>query len=345
MEKGAGNNKKEQNNLAIVIPAYRKTFFKEVLESIANQTNKNFTLYIGDDCSPDDLYSIVKEYENRIEIVYKHFDENFGGKDLVAHWNRCIDLTKNEEWVWLFSDDDIMENNCVEEFFFKIEQEAKAYLYHFDLVRIDEFNNVLSIENKFPNHFTAVEFLYMKMTNRINSYVVEYIFNKDQFYNKGCFQKFDLAWGSDQATWVKLSLEKGIISIPSARVKWRNSGGNISANNYDKLILTRKINANISFFEWAKNYFHDNSISFPLSKFQSVIWFLNDLEFYITKFGYNEITEWLSLFFVTRTYLIYKFFAYLHMLAYTVYYYSLKNNNKQLMKWQNFKNIKRRFAG
>ena len=74
-------------------------------------------MYIGDDCSPGNLYSIVEKYENRIPIVYKHFDENLGGKDLVAQWERCIDLVGDEEWIWLFSDDDIMDPTCVENFY------------------------------------------------------------------------------------------------------------------------------------------------------------------------------------------------------------------------------------
>ena len=43
----------EQNNLAIVIPAYKSTFLPAALDSIAAQTCQDFTLYIGDDCSPN----------------------------------------------------------------------------------------------------------------------------------------------------------------------------------------------------------------------------------------------------------------------------------------------------
>ena len=46
-----------KKDLAIVIPAYKARFFKEVLESIAQQDNTDFAVYIGDDASPDDLQS------------------------------------------------------------------------------------------------------------------------------------------------------------------------------------------------------------------------------------------------------------------------------------------------
>lgn len=55
-------------HLAIVIPAYKSTFLSAALDSIAAQTSKDFTLYVGDDCSPHDLKSIVGKYTDKIDI-------------------------------------------------------------------------------------------------------------------------------------------------------------------------------------------------------------------------------------------------------------------------------------
>lgn len=99
----------KQNNLAIVIPAYKSTFLAAALDSIAVQTCQDFTLYIGDDNRPNHLGAIVDRYRDRINLVYHRFDTNLGGKDLVAQWERCIDMSQGEEWIWLFSDDDVME--------------------------------------------------------------------------------------------------------------------------------------------------------------------------------------------------------------------------------------------
>jgi glycosyltransferase involved in cell wall biosynthesis len=109
------------SDLAIIIPAYKIDFFKDTLDSLARQTCKDFTVYIGDDCSPDDFKSLIAEYKDKIHIVYCRFDENLGGKDLVGHWKRCIDLTQNEPWLWLFSDDDVIGERCVELFYKEIE--------------------------------------------------------------------------------------------------------------------------------------------------------------------------------------------------------------------------------
>ena len=96
------------NQLSIVIPAYKATFLPAALDSIAAQTCQNFTLYIGDDNSPHNLENIVNRYKDEINLVYHRFDANLGGNDLVAQWERCISLTQGEPYIWLFSDDDVM---------------------------------------------------------------------------------------------------------------------------------------------------------------------------------------------------------------------------------------------
>lgn len=94
--------------MAIVIPAYKGRFLKKTLDSIAVQAHKDeFVLYIGDDASPERLDKIVESYQNKVNLVYHRFSENMGGKDLVAHWERCIQLSA-EPFIWLFSDDDLM---------------------------------------------------------------------------------------------------------------------------------------------------------------------------------------------------------------------------------------------
>src|SRR5688572_6407941 len=121
------------SQLAIVIPAYKEEFFDKALKSLANQTKKEFTIYIGDDNSPFDLKTIISKYENILNIKYTRFENNIGAKNLVNQWKRCIELTKGESWLWLFSDDDIADNECVERFFEQLESDkGRVDVYRFN---------------------------------------------------------------------------------------------------------------------------------------------------------------------------------------------------------------------
>ncbi|KAF2509240.1 glycosyltransferase family 2 protein [Flavobacterium zhairuonense] len=271
-----------ENNLAIIIPAYKADFLDDALQSIANQTCKRFTLYIGDDCSPNNLYAIVCKYEGLIDIVYKKFAKNIGGYDLVGQWERCIDMVQEEEWLWLFSDDDIMTNNCVEEFYKYLDSDKEAQLLHFNVDIINEKGKCEKQGNLFPSRLSSLDFFRRRMEGEIFSFAVEYVFTRKLYFQNGKFQKFDLAWCSDDATWVKFARDFDILTInSSAKVYWRYSGQNISSLNVDESILLRKLNSKLEYLKWAINFFKDNRIALTYNRVSKIKWVLLDLkEFY-----------------------------------------------------------------
>jgi len=243
--------------LAIVIPAYKETFLESALKSIANQSNKEFNLYIGDDNSPYDLESIIAPYKVRLNITYQKFKENLGKNNLVSQWERCIDMSKDEEWIWLFSDDDEMSHNCVQEFYNYLEATNDQYdLYHFNVHIIDEQSKVIEYPPAFPQELYPIDFFKLKTVGKLKSYVVEYVFRKAKYLEVEKFQKFDLAWGTDDATWIKISNETGIYTIETANVYWRRSNENISPSK-DIGVNKRKIDSCINYFHWIRQKFDD----------------------------------------------------------------------------------------
>ena len=238
--------------LAIVVPAYKIEFFRATLESLANQTCKDFTVYIGDDYSPADFLPLINEYIDKIDIVYKRFENNLGGKDLVAQWTRCIEMTQGEPWIWLFSDDDVMGERCVELFYNEINNRHQYDLYHFDVKIVDANSNRVYTTKPYPEVLGSLDFY----TKRYESFVVEYIFSRDIYDKLGGFVNFDLAWGSDRTTWVKFGNEKGIKTIHGDFVFWRKSNINITPNN-DYNMACRKMSINMDTTLWYKNYFND----------------------------------------------------------------------------------------
>lgn len=244
----------KQNNLAIVIPAYKSTFLAAALDSIAAQTCQDFTLYIGDDCSPHNLVEIVDRYRDKINLVYKRFDTNLGGKDLVAQWERCIDMTQGEDWLWLFSDDDVMEKNCVEEFYKTIKEKPKAGLIHFNVNRLDNATGKISPLPKFPDFCSSKFYLDEKLKGHLISFVVEFVVRRDVFFDNGRFQNFDMAWGSDFISWVKFSdAAGGIVTSDHAKVLWRKSNENISPDKSNP-VLVRKIHSLIFNAKWILDF-------------------------------------------------------------------------------------------
>jgi glycosyltransferase involved in cell wall biosynthesis len=246
------------SKLAIVIPAYKNQFFKETLESIANQTCKDFTLYIGDDASPYDLYSTIHPFREKFRLVYTRFSSNLGGSDLAEHWNRCIDLINDEEWLWLFSD--LMAPDNVEMFYKCIKEFPQENLLHMDVQVVDDKSMQILKNKPFPERLSTIEFFDYRIRSKINSYVIEYIFRKQLYLENGKFESFDLGWCADDATWIKFSTKSGIKTIQDTCIKWRYSGSNISSNIYDKDIILRKLCSTLRYIKWANNFFSEKNL-------------------------------------------------------------------------------------
>lgn len=275
-------------NLAIIIPAYKISYFEDTLNSLAAQTCKDFNVYIGDDNSPHDLYHIVAKFEDRLNIIYKKFDENLGGKSLVKHWIRCIEMSKTEKWIWLFSDDDLISTNCVFDFFKNINSESE--LYKFRTVIIDKNNTKISYKeknNKYSRELSTREFLKLRLRGAgFRSYVVEYIFSR-RIYEYCSIIDLPLAWCSDDLMWTNYSLlNNQKISCLESIVYWRSSGENITSITDDAGICEKKIDACLLFVHELKLL--KKVRKFKISNFLISNWFVLQLSSLTIIRSYND---------------------------------------------------------
>lgn len=230
--------------LAIIIPYYKFTFFEETLQSLASQTDKRFKVYIGDDASPENPKDLLKKYQGQFEYVYQRFDENVGGISLTKQWDRCIELSADEEWLMILGDDDMLGGNVVEEFYQELVEVIKYDInaIRYSTYKIDEKGGLISGIYEHPKLENAIDFLFRKTRSSLS----EYIFKTDQVKKIG-FKDFSLGWFSDVLAVLEFSNFKNIFTINKAQVFIRITNLSISGKQ-DNLILKRK-----SVFEF---YYH-----------------------------------------------------------------------------------------
>jgi hypothetical protein len=246
--------------LAIVIPAYKSAFLREVLESLADQTCRKFNVYVGDDASPEDIRDIVSEFNDRLPIHYHRFPKNMGRISLSEHWRRSIALSR-EPWVCLFSDDDLMEEGCVEAFYRELHATSGRYeLYRFNTCSIDGKGRLVSENAPHPQNESGPDFLVSRLRGGRTSTAQELIFSRAAWEEVGGFPDFPLGWASDDAFIALLGSRKPIHVVPGPRLKWRLSGKNISTDNSFAMAI-QKLQACRKFVEWAADFLKKNSPS------------------------------------------------------------------------------------
>lgn len=248
--------------LAIVIPYYKLHFFESTLASLAAQYNQNFNVYIGNDASPEDPWETINRYREKIKIEYKKFEENFGENSLVKQWDRCIEMTKNEEWIMILGDDDVLEPNVVSSFYKHLPHfgtSANVIRYSTRIITEEPYHVSDAFNHPVWESPTAAHF--RRATGKTRSSLSEYIFGKSDYERYGFFD-FPLAWHSDDRAWLEFSENKPIYSINDACVLIRNSHLNISGRTDNE---EQKHQASMAFyryllFEQLPNYDKDQRL-------------------------------------------------------------------------------------
>ena len=229
--------------LAIVIPYYKLKFFHETLASLAGQVNDNFRVYIGNDNSPENPEEVIDSFRKDLDITYRKFENNLGGTSLTAHWERCIKMTRDEEWIMVLGDDDVLQNNVVSSWYGHFDLfDSRTNLVRFSSRLISETGEVLSDNFSHPTWETAPDAYFRKHQNLTRSSLPEYIFSKEAFQKHG-FHDYPLAWHSDDRAWLEFADSLPIYTINEAGVEIRFSSASISGNSDNipqKTLATKK---------------------------------------------------------------------------------------------------------
>lgn len=217
----------DNQSIAIVIPAYKSLFLQEVIESVLCQNDNNFRVYIFNDASDDNhVESIIRSFGSDPKLSYHYFETNMGRQSLPCHWNRCIEQTGNEQWIWLFSDDDMMDEDCIQDFRQALKSRSATRLFRFNTVKFRD--ETLLKRNNLPQTISLSEWLILKLSYQFESYAVEYIFERSLYEQIGGFPDFPLGWCADDWFWLQAMQYTDLTTIPDSLVYWRYSDYNVS---------------------------------------------------------------------------------------------------------------------
>ena len=95
--------------VSIILPVYNvEPYLRQCLDSIINQTFKDFELIVVNDCSPDNSLQIVKEYQQKdSRIVLLNLPKN---KGISNARNEGMKIAKAKYIVFIDSDDWVRED-------------------------------------------------------------------------------------------------------------------------------------------------------------------------------------------------------------------------------------------
>jgi glycosyltransferase involved in cell wall biosynthesis len=192
---------KDEIKISVVIPLYNKDkSIKRTIETVLNQTYKNFELIIVNDGSTDLSLEIVRLiYDKRIRII----DKSNGGVSSAR--NAGIKASSNE-YIAFLDADDLWEETYLEEICKLIEKCPDAGLLGTSYRLADKQNKIIEVFNSLPGSFNGYITNYFKIALKNMLYHSSAsTYKKNVFNNLGLFDEA-LSRGEDIDMWIRLAL-------------------------------------------------------------------------------------------------------------------------------------------
>lgn len=236
-----------------LLPAYKPNFLAEALESIKEQTYKDFKVIVSDDCSPHDLKSIFeKTCGDDPRFVFRRNEKNLGGKSLVSHWNLLVDMCDTEYFI-MASDDDVYEPDFLVEADKLLLKYPKANLLRARSRVIDGEGKVKTEENVTDEWLDNLHFINRIYQKDWVGGIASFVYCTKHLKDKGNFVDFPLAWFSDDVTNFIMA-DEGCCMTQKVTFRVRSSDYNISSKWGDPDDCREKMIATYMNYRWMKNY-------------------------------------------------------------------------------------------
>lgn len=209
--------------ISVCIPAYNgEKYIRQAIDSIINQSYRDFELIILDDNSVDNTTEIVSYFDDpRIRLI-----KNKKRLGLVNNWNACVELA-NGEYVYLMHQDDVMmPNNLLKKKIF-LEENNRLGFVHSNILTINHANDVVGghwMENKLPNRdqvYIGIDFFkYLALASG------NFVCCPTVMFKKVCWEclgGFDsrLPFTVDMEMWLRISTQFDVAYIADPLLYYR----------------------------------------------------------------------------------------------------------------------------
>lgn len=215
---------------SITIPSYKSRYLQEAIASVVSQTYAEWELVIVDDCSPEDLASIVRPYLSDSRIHYYRNAKNCGAAHVVDNWNICLSHCTSD-YVICIGDDDRLLPCCLEELRQTINRHPGLNVYHLQTEILDEKGMVKDALPERPEREDALS----AMTGRWNGrkqYIGDFCFSREHLNASGGYYFLPFAWGSDDVTVFRAMLTEGIANTTKPCFQYRENIYSISLSHH-----------------------------------------------------------------------------------------------------------------
>ena len=209
--------------IAILLATYNgEKYIREQLNSLINQSYKDFDIYIRDDGSSDDTVSIIKEYMLNDSRIHLEFGEHDGA---CQNFARLLKKHNNYNYVMFCDQDDVWNKYKIEKSILKMKQCES------------EMENVLPIllycdKELVDEQLNRIDAITYRYEDSLHSLLCQcHIYGCTMMLNKELMKLVDIPeYASMHDHWIALvAAERGrIIKVEEKLILYRQHNNNVT---------------------------------------------------------------------------------------------------------------------
>ena len=247
-------------SISVIMPVYNaEKYLNKAIDSILNQTYKDFEFIIIDDGSTDNSLQIIESYtDKRIRIIHK---TNFG---LIDTLNLGISLSGGD-WIARMDADDISYRNRLEEQLKYIKDDVAVIGSQADI--IDKDDKVYGTTSFEIEHDKIVSKLLKRNSTIIHPSA---IINKFKLIGVGGYDLKMLA-AEDYDLWLRISKVGKIMNIGKPLLGLRKHDNNVSKIKLETAINNSFVSLAYHFRSGSKQIMSENDYIFLLEKVSVIV--------------------------------------------------------------------------
>lgn len=234
------------------------------MEGLLSQDYKEIELLICDDCSPDNSFEILKEYEDRLKEKFVRVEiiRNEVNLGVTKTLNKLLAMAKGE-YIKIVASDDILMSNCISEYMKHVEEQQD--------VDIIICNGDKILDHQHLDNYTSAGKIYEQVPEINASDLLERIYRHNMIFAPGALVKasvyerigyYDEAIAiEDLEFWLRALVTKSVrfSYLDKSLILYRISENSMSSTTNNKTFENRRIRFHKAEIEILMKYKNDVS--------------------------------------------------------------------------------------
>ena len=221
---GTGEKSDEEDLVSVIMPSYNTaSYIEETVQSVLNQTYKNWELIIVDDCSTDETDDILSKFTDERIRIYKN--ENNSGAAVSR--NKALRVARGR-WIAFLDSDDLWSPSKLEKQIAFMKTNGYSFSYT-NYEEIDSEGKKTGVRVTGPKKITKTG-----MFNYCWPGCLTVMYDAERI---GLIQIADIKKNNDYAMWLKVCKKADCYLLAEYLAQYRKGrSGSISTHSYTKLL-------------------------------------------------------------------------------------------------------------